>query len=283
MPEVTNKPRKVGDPLPADPGSGSNKSGNDDDPKPDEVVDDGFTNPALKGKSPEQIEELFRMSQQIVEGHKRKLDVADQKITALETAPPPAPAPAGEKKTFFDDPDAKLDGAFKRLEDRMEAQMSTIRDEVRGARSDLGAAAVFDDLRAEFSDWDEVYPYVKYILESKDPPFPNQNEKELLRTLYYTAVGMMTRKGITTEAPAKPSGGGDPPPVGAGPPQHRSSPPPPPPKREEGDKGVTWDDLDESEKVLCKFYEQTPAEFREFAAIGAEDVIGSTIGQEKKD
>ena len=110
MPEVTtNKPRKVGDPPLADPGSDSNKSGNEGDPKPDEG--DGFTNPALKGKTPEQIEELFRMSQQIVEGHKRKLDVANQKITALEAAPPVASVPAGEKKTFFDDPDAALDGA----------------------------------------------------------------------------------------------------------------------------------------------------------------------------
>ena len=276
----TKKPRKVGDPPPAD-GADLSNLGNED---PDKGTDVGFTSPELKDKTPEQIEELFRMSQQIVEGHKRKLDVADQKITALETAPPPAPVPpAGEKKTFFDDPDAKLDGAFERLAKRMDDQMSTIRDEVRGARSELAAVGVFDDLRAEFPDWDEVYPYVKFILESKDPPFPNPNEKELLRTLYYTAVGMMTKKGITTAEPPKTPAGGDPPPTGAAPPQHRSSPPPPPPKREEEGKGVTWDDLDESEKVLCKFYEQTPAEFREFAAIGAEDVIGSTIGQEKKD
>ena len=223
------------------------------------------------------------MSQQIVEGHKRKLDDADRKITALETTPPPAPPPAGDKKTFFDDPDAALDGAFKRLEDRMEAQIAPLRDEIRSAKSDLGAAAVFDDLRAEFSDWDEVYPYVKYILESKDPPFPNPNEKELLRTLYYTAVGMMTRKGVTTGEPAKPSAGGDPPPTGGGPPQHRTSPPPPPPQRENKDKGVTWDDLDETEKEMCKFYKMTPAVFREFGGIESEDVIGTTIGQEKKE
>ncbi|KKL00883.1 hypothetical protein LCGC14_2628100, partial [marine sediment metagenome] len=117
-----------------------------------------------------------------------------------------------------------------------------------------------------------------------DPPFPNPSDEGLLRNLYYTAVGMMHKKGVLTTETKTPLVEDVIPDKGGGaPPQHRSSPPPPPPKQKKDETGVSWDDLDESEKVLCKFYDMNPSEFREFGGINAEDVIGSRIGQAEKE
>jgi hypothetical protein len=64
-------------------------------------------------------------------------------------------------------------------------------------------------------------------------------------------------------------------------PQHRSSPPPPPPKKETKTEEVSWDDLDETEKVLCRSYKMSPKEFKEFQELNPEDVAESTIGQKE--
>ncbi|KKL19734.1 hypothetical protein LCGC14_2462510, partial [marine sediment metagenome] len=214
MTTETKKPRKVGDPPPADPGLELNPKGGD----PPKEPDDGFTNPALKGKTPEQIEDLFRMSQQIVSSQKTKLDAATTRVTELSTAPP-APTPGGEKKGFFDDPDA----AFARLEKRMSEQIEPLRRELQAAKNELGASGVFDNLRREFADWDSVYPYVKHIIDGSDPPFPNPSDEGLLRNLYYTAVGMMHKKGVLTTETKTPLVEDVIPDKGGGaPPQHRS-------------------------------------------------------------
>ncbi|KKL69217.1 hypothetical protein LCGC14_2117150 [marine sediment metagenome] len=272
MPEEKKKvPRKIGDPPPEGDGSDTSPPGSEGDggEKPYE-----FSDPALKDKSPAEIEDLFRMSQRIVSSQKTKLDAATTRVAELSKDP--APVPVGEKKGFFDDPDA----AFARLEKRMTEQIEPLRRELQAAKVELGAAGVFDNLRREFADWDSVYPYVKHIIDGSDPPFPNPSDEGLLRNLYYTAVGMMHKKGVLPTETKPPADGDTPPPDRSGaPPQHRSSPPPPPPKQAKKEAGVTWDDLDESEKTLCKFYKMDPEEFREFGGINAEDVIGSQIGQ----
>lgn len=241
-----------------------------------------FSDPALKGKSPQEIEELFRMSKQVVESQGTKLRTVQTRLEEAQRTPPKL-EPKGEKKSFFDDPDA----AMARMEKAVEDQIAPLRREIREARGDLAAQGAFDDLRARHKDWDSVYPYIQNIQATQDPPFPQPNEPGLLNSLYYMAKAMMFEKGVisTWDGQAREEGDGDggkTPPKGGAPPQHRSSPPPPPPRKKAETTEVTWDDLDESEKTLCKFYKMTPSDFRAMQDENPEDVITSTVGQPPK-
>ena len=65
-------------------------------------------------------------------------------------------------------------------------------------------------------------------------------------------------------------------------PQHRSSPPPPPPAKPAASDEVSWDDLDETERTLCNYFNMTPGVYKEMQNANAEDVAESTIGIETK-
>ncbi len=66
-------------------------------------------------------------------------------------------------------------------------------------------------------------------------------------------------------------------------PQHRTSPPPPPP-RTPVDKGkeISWDDLDETEKALARYYKMDPTEFKKWQNEDIGDVATSGIGIKKE-
>lgn len=260
-------------------GSGTPPKGGEGDPPPYE-----FKDPTLKGKSPQEIEALFAMSKQIVESQGTKLTRVTGELADARRKPTGDPPPKGDgtKKSFFDDPDA----ALERMAASVEAQIAPLRREIQEAREGFAATTIHDTMRSRHGDWDSVYPYVQNIIATQDPPFPNPNEPGLLNSLYYMAKAMMFEKGVITSWDGKKAEGdetGDPPPKGGPPPQHRSSPPPPPPKGAgDGGKEVTWDDLDETEKAMAKFYKMSPSEFREFGAVNAEEVITSKIGQPKE-
>ena len=266
--------------------TGDGQDGSDTSQRESEEGTKGFEseNPELKGKSPEEIEALFNLSRSIVDGQKKKLDNADRRVRELEsTRPKPGEGGGGDKKsTFFDDPD-------KALRDAIAEQIQPLREELTVARRELGRKDVHDDLRRQHKDWDEVWPWVKGLLDKQD--FPNPDDPNLLGTLYYTAKGMMLEQGfIKPEGADKVDGDGDKGNEGGkgdstfrgASPQHRSSPPPPAPRGEGKTKEVSWDDLDETERQLCKFYGQTPAEFVEFRDIEADEVIDSRIGMKKE-
>ena len=251
-----------------DPGLESGTEG--DDPPAFE-----FKDPALKGKSGEEIEALLKMSQQVVSGQKRKVSDLEGKVRELETRPI-TPATPEKKEDFFTDPD----GAMSRLEKRLVETISPLREEIKTARQDLAAQGLEERMAAEFDDWHEVRPWIDQILEQQN--FPNPNDEGLLRTLYFTAVGMRQKQGITTKPKegVKEMPGSD---IHKGPiPQHRSSPPPPPPAKPAASNEVTWEDLDETERAMCKFHKLTPSVFREWQNANAEDVAESTIGIETK-
>ncbi len=240
-----------------------------------------FNDPDLKGKSPKEIEEIFRMSKSIVEGQKKKLDTARTTIDRLQTEPSKKVEPTGDKKGFFDDPD----GALLRLEKRLEDQITPLRQELQIARGELKSQGVFDKLREEFDDWDQVYPWIRNMIDSQDPPYPAPNDEGLLRTLYFTALGAMYKKGVlpTKEPVVDVTDGGEP--KRAAPPQHRSSPPPPAPKKKaDGENEDTiFAEFDETEKSLCRYYKMKPSDFRDMQNEEPDEVVTSKIGLKEKE
>jgi len=236
-----------------------------------------FTDPALKGKSPKEIEALLRMSKQVVDGQKNKVRGLEDRIKDLESKPPAPPVPE-KKEDFFTNPDS----AMQRLEDKLVATIAPLRTELKEARQDLAVQGLEERMAAKFDDWHEVRPWIDQMLAKQD--FPNPNDEGLLGTLYYTAVGMRTKEGITSTAKPKevtevPGAN-----VHRGPiPQHRSSPPPPPPAKPAASGEVSLDDFDETERAMCKYYKMTPGEFREFQEMNPEDVAESTVGLKKKE
>lgn len=247
--------------------------------------DDGFTDPHLKGKSPKEIEELFRMSQQIATNSRARIEAQSKQIEELSKKPdnpPKDPLPKG--KPFFDDPDSALESAMERLAKRVEEQIAPLRKEVAEAKGYVTSRNAHENLRAQHSDWDSVWPWIQQLLSQQN--YPNPDDEGLLSTLYYTAKGVMLEKGVL---PLKRTEGDDPPKDQGGsegrsdaPPQHRSSPPPPPPKDDKGKKSeVSWDDLDETERTICRMQGMTPAEFVHLRDIEADEVATDTYGKKE--
>ena len=239
-----------------------------------------FADPDLKGKSSQEIEELFRMSKSIVQSQKTKLDKAGTTIDSLRAEPLRPKTPEGEKKGFFDDPD----GALLRLEERMAAQIDPLRKELQQARGELKSQGVYDRLRERFKDWDSVYPWVKGLLAEQE--YPNPDDEGLLSTLYYTAKGVMLEKGlISTKEPNMSNLDGGDPPTKSAPPQHRSSPPPPAPKKKEDGESedAIFAEFDETEKAMCRIHKMKPSEFKAFRDEEADEVVTSQVGLQKKE
>ena len=248
------------------------------DPLLDTTPQEGeFQDPLLKGKSPAEIEELFKMSKQVVEGQKTKLDKATRDLAAARATPPPPSKPDEPAKDFFSDPD----GAMQRLTDAMERQVTGLKTDIADARREFASVGVQDRMRAKFPDWDDVKPYVDGILAEQT--FPNPDDEGLLGTLYYTAKGIMLEKGVIKPGVKKE----DEPVPGdthrGAIPQHRSSPPPAPPRTPTpGADEVAWNDLDETERAMCKYYKMTPTNFRAWQNAEIEDVAESEIGLKKE-
>lgn len=270
MADKIKEPEKT-PPEGQDPLSGTSPSG-------DEGVYE-FEDPLLKGKSPQEIEELFRMSKQVVSGQKSRLDQQGKELEAARTAPLPDPAKVPEKD-FFTDPDS----AMKRLTDHMDKQIGTLRTEIKDARQDFAAQGVDERMAAKHPDWAETRPYVDMLLAEQN--FPNPNDENLLGSLYYTARGLMLERGMIS-VKKEPTGeeGDSVPKAHGGPiPQHRVSPPPPPPRKPKGgdEKEVTWDQLDETEKAMARYYKMNPTQFKEWQNADIGDVATSDIGVKKE-
>lgn len=214
-----------------------------------------FTDPLLRGKSPKEIEEIFRVQRNQVHEYGRQLSEVSTRVRDIDERTKPAP-PTMSASDFFEDPVAVS-------RQMMAEQIEPLREELRGAIRMVRGAGVDDRMKAKHPDWDAVRPYVDTLLDNGG--FPDREDENTLDMLYYTAKGIMSERGIslsgeTREAPK--SEPRDAPPRGQGPPpQHRSSSPPPPPREREGTRVRA---LTENEKVLAKHYGMSPDEYLEW-------------------
>lgn len=226
-----------------------------------------YRNPRLKGKSVEEIDRLVSTFEDTVREQSQRLSSLERE----KATRPTAPAAPAEKPDFFADPYA----AMKRA---MDEEIAPLRAELKGATDFVGRREVRQQMRERYGDWDQVEPYVDQLLAKQN--FPDPNDPGLLETLYYTAVGVMTRQG--SYAPT-PGGRSEPPPREgdrpAAPPQHRASPPPPPPPPAPPGGGKTPPrQLTESEKRLAREYKMSEGEYLQWQDAEAEDVPMSNIG-----
>jgi hypothetical protein len=208
-----------------------------------------FSHPALKGKSPEEIERLVSFTDQIVRNQQEKL-------RSLQSAPKPSapeePAPEEiSSDEFWNNPGTNVHRIVRQV----------LKEEIEPFKRDLSysqRAQARSSLRQEFNDFDSMEPYIDKIIETNN--FPNPNDPGLLRTLYFTAKGMAASgaPGMTTstskESTKSENSSRQPRPA---PPQHRPSGAPLP--AEAGSKKKV--SLSEEEKRLAREWGMSGEEF----------------------
>ena len=230
-----------------------------------------FTNPRLAGRSPAEVEGLYGLAEQTVRQQGQQISDLTKRMNQVEATP----AKTEEKissNEFFADPGAAI-------ETLLEKQIAPLRAEVAEGVKIATAPAARDGLRREFPDWDQVEPYVDHLLQQQD--FPDPTHPGLLKTLYYTAKGLMVSQGIdvshanlTPNTPQNVVPGQAPP--GMAPPQHRASTPPAPPRT----PGETTParQLTELEKRLAREWKMSDEEYLYWQDLDERDVPTSTYG-----
>lgn len=228
-----------------------------------------YTHPMLKGRSPEEVERIFRLTEQTVREQGGRLTKADAELRKhSEPAPPTTPvASAASAQEFFAEP-------VKHIQDELARQIAPLREEIATARRELSAPNVRDKLRTEYSDWEQVEPYVDYLLSQQE--FPNPHDEGLLKMLYLTGKGLMVQQGISVESGLPPTTPTTAPPTPAStppvviPPQHPASTPPAPPPAPSA--VATIRELTESEKRLAREQKLTPEQFIKWQEMDMDEV-----------
>lgn len=227
-----------------------------------------FKHPLLKGKSPEEIEALVEQQERAVKSQNAELNRYHERLQAQEQAS--ANPPVEEEEEDYDD--TFLAPHLRRLEDRIGRKLDRKLDEmVKPISEQLNsgrAQSAREKLRSELRHFTKVEPYIDYLLRQQNVT-PGQAPEELMRTLYYTAVGYARENGVNLDAgESVPTGGSE---TSSEPksrekeepvsiPQHRPSSSPMP-REKKGDKKHR--ELTEDERKLAQFYDMTPEEFLE--------------------
>ena len=229
-----------------------------------------YTHPMLKGRSPEEVERIFRLTEQTVREQGGRLTKAESELSKRsEPAPPTTPVETPSAQEFFAEP-------VRHIQDELARQIAPLREEIASARQELTAPNVRDQLRTEYSDWEQVEPYVDYLLSQQE--FPNPNDEGLLKMLYLTGKGLMVQQGISVESGLPPTTPAEATPVVAAPatapvvipPQHPASTPPAPPPAPTA--AATIRELTESEKRLAREQKLTPEQFIKWQEMDMDEV-----------
>ncbi len=236
------------------------------------VEEHRYTNPRLAGRSPAEVEGLYGLAEETVRQQGQQISDLTRRMQQVEATPPKTEEKISSSE-FFAEPAAAI-------ENLLEKQIKPLREEVAEAKRLATAPAAREGLRREFPDWDQVEPYVDHLLQQQD--FPDPTNPGLLKTLYYTAKGLMVSSGVDIGSPAAqpphaPQGvvPGQAPP-GMAPPQHRASTPPPPP-RTPGETAPARQ-LTELEKRLAREWKMSDEEYLYWQDLDERDVPTSVYG-----
>lgn len=244
-------------------------------PPPAEPAAHEYGHPLLRGRSPEEIESLFKMQENAMKEQGAQLTGLVSEVRDLKsTMTPPAPTPEADPSAqdYFADP-------VKTIRTELDRQIQPLREEIADARANLNAPVVRDKLAQEFPDWTAVEPYVDQLIAREN--FPDPNNEGLLRTMYFTAKGLMAHQGIDISQPQPvpaPAVPGQPQPAAPlmVPPQHRaSSPPPPPPQTPQGPQ---IRELTENERRLAREYGMSAEDYIAWQETDMDEVADSEIG-----
>lgn len=245
-PEGSGKPTIEGENPPQDPPS-------DGTPSPasnDESSQSPFTLAQLKGRTPEQIESLFKTMGATINEQKRALD---EGFSRSQPPKPQGEAPSAPKKEleardFWNDPIGVMKSVIR---DDLEEVIAPFRENLAHTR----ATAAEQQVKAQFPDYDDYAPLIDQIRKNHGIDSPTA---EQLQSMYYLAVGIASRQSAetmpTNNEPAPPAAPRNPSP----PPQHRASSQPLP----DGSSKPKARPLTESERLLAREFNMTEEEFR---------------------
>ncbi len=204
-------------------------------------VVDPYAGTRVEGMSPEQAAEYIKLLEATTTEQKDRLTLAERGASADPITPP-----VEEKRPdFFDDPYAAVELAMAKAVAPINEQIAQFR--TQGIVNDA-----WTKIRAEIPDFAQYGHLVEQLVSSNNVP-PETITVDLLRHLYYTAVGFATRQGgivptpETTPSEALPHI-----------PQHRPSAAPLT-SIESGAPKLR--ELTENERVLARFNKMTDEEY----------------------
>lgn len=203
-----------------------------------EPVAQRFNHPHLQGKSVAEIEALFNLMQQTVQGQTRR-------INELASSPPPAMQQTYEepKGDFFDDPIAHM-----RRE--LQAAVAPINEEINNIKAQSIVNRAWEQASMKFTDFDTVRPHIETMLSNMNVA-PRDVTPDLIESLYYGAKGYIATHHKQEEQPTRQTSAQRPPP-----PQHRPSSSPLPRSAQAQPRQLT-----EDERRLAREFGMTPEQW----------------------
>lgn len=223
---------------------------------------DPYAGTRMEGKSPEEVKAYMALLESTVQ----------EQSTALTRAatPPPPPEPR-EEVDFFSNP-------REVIRQELETMVKPINDSISAFTTREAVSSAWEQARGSISDFSRYEPYINKMLEGQNIR-PEHVTTELLKSLYYTAVGFVARHGGT---PTGENTMGHPqsretrqatPPIGV--PQHRPSSAPLPSATPATPKIRK---LTENEARLAREWGMTPEQYIAYQDAEAEDVLTLDFG-----
>lgn len=213
-------------------------------PEPEPVVDP-FAGTRVAGMSVEQGAEYIKLLEATTQEQKDRLTRAESQPSSAPITPPP-PTKEEAKVDFFENPHAAIEAAMAKA-------VAPLNDQIAEFRTQGIVDAAWTAIAQEIPDFAQFRPMVEQLITSNAVP-AGTITVDLLRHLYYTAVGFADRRGGTVPTPTPAPAGSTPTHI----PQHRPSAAPLS-VAEEGKPKLR--ELTENERVLAKFHGQTDEEY----------------------
>lgn len=238
----------------------------------DEPFVDPWAGTRMEGRSPEEIRSYMSLLENTVMEQNTKLTEAEKRAMQVQAQPTSEPE---DDTDFFSNPRAVI-------RQELEAMVKPINDQIDNFRRQGEVNAAWARIKQEIPDFEQYEPHVRQILVGQNIP-PERVTPDLLRSLYYTAVGYVARHGgsppTTTQLSGQEMGHPQVPPTRQTPqvgvPQHRPSSAPLPQPRTEEPKLRT---LTENEKRLAREWGLSHEEYLRLQEASPEDVITMDMG-----
>lgn len=228
-----------------------------------------FSHPSLKGKTPAEIDTLFRLAEEAVKEQRAELDALHRTSNLRETPPAPKEEEKIGPNDFFDDPVKAMEIAARRavrseMQEQFEPFIRDLKQREQGS--------VREKLRQELSDFARYESHIDQLLAQNN--FPNPNDRGLLVSLYYMAKGMVASQpnydGGQTVTREENESRRTPAPA---PPQHRPSSTPMPTPQKQAPPPLT-----EAEKRMMTEWGLNEQEWRAFQNADPNEVITLDVG-----
>lgn len=156
--------------------------------------DVNFSHPRLRGKSPEEIEQLFSLAEDTIRSQNSELNTYHDRLNAVsqEKAPSGTTREGSEELPDYEDNFLRpgLQTLERRIMGQLEKTVAPLREELGQGR----AQTAREVLRKELRYFDALEPTIDKTLREGGVRPDSANEGQL-RQIYHNAVGIATEKG----------------------------------------------------------------------------------------